>query len=386
MMGGFSFLDWLTSKPDYFVNKRGIMLRRALALCIATAILAPAPSALAQRNNQQQQQQPKRSKAEQADIDALSGAVDFAAAGKTATDVGLTWEMSHFLKSPDGSTEIPFVITVDKATLPAKEASVYIRLMEKSQIPALAAIVNATGQEKTDKDDKDKKEAKTPPPPPSYPWQNIYFIEVPQDGKIARAIAVAPGEDEMFVAVKERAKDDKSKTPPKIGVLQKSLTVPDFNNGQLATSEVIVAKGIEQLQQPLPQNKLAENPYVFGPLRVMPTVDGKFGKSGELNLVFWIYNAGVSSATSKPDVQVEYNFNQKTADGEKFFNRTQPSQLNATTLPPEFDFAKGHQLTEVQSIPLASFPPGDYRLEIKVTDKTNSKTVTQNVNFNVAAS
>jgi hypothetical protein len=55
-------------------------------------------------------------------------------------------------------------------------------------------------------------------------------------------------------------------------------------------------------------------------------------------------------------------------------------------LPPEFDFAKGHQLTEVQSIPLGSFPPGDYRLEIKVTDKTNSKTVTQNVNFNVAAS
>jgi hypothetical protein len=103
-------------------------------------------------------------------------------------------------------------------------------------------------------------------------------------------------------------------------------------------------------------------------------------------VVFWIYNAGLSSLTSKPDVQVEYNFNQKTAEGEKFFNKTQPSQLNATTLPPEFDFAKGHQLTEVQTIPLASFPPGDYRLEIKVTDKTSSKTVTQNVNFNVAAS
>src|SRR6187549_3909315 len=95
----FRFLDWLTSKPDYLVNemnKRGIMLRRAFALCIAAAILAPAPSALAQQNNQQQQ--PKRSKVEQADIDALSTAVDFAAAGKTATDVGVKWEYSHFLK------------------------------------------------------------------------------------------------------------------------------------------------------------------------------------------------------------------------------------------------------------------------------------------------
>jgi hypothetical protein len=332
---------------------------------------------LAQRPSQQQQQ-PKRSKAEQADIDALSNAVDLAAAGKAATDVGMKWEMHHFLKSPDGSTVFPFVVAVDKATLPANDTTLYIRLMEKSQIAPLAAVVNAT--------DKEKKDAKTPPPPPSYPWQNIYFIEMPSDGKISRAIAVPPGDYEMFVAVKERAKDEKSKTPPKIGVLQKSLTVPDFNNGLLATSEVIVAKSIEQLAQPLPANKVAENPYVFGPLRVSPTMEGKFPKAGELNVVFWIYNAGLSTLTSKPDVQVEYNFNQKTADGEKFFNKTQPSVLNATTLPPEFDFAKGHQLTEVQSIPLSSFPAGDYRLEIKVTDKTSSKTVTQNVNFNVAAS
>jgi hypothetical protein len=208
---------------------------------------------------------------------------------------------------------------------------------------------------------------------------------MPADGKISRAIAAPPGEYEMFVAIKERSKDEKSKTPPKIGVLRKSLVVPDFNTG-LITSEVIVAKSIEQLAQPLPANKAAENPYVFGPLRISPIMDGKFAKAGELNVIFWIYNAGLSTLTSKPDVQVEYNFNQKTADGEKFFNKTAPSALNASTLPAEFDFAKGHQLTEIQTIPLQSFPPGDYRLEIKVTDKTNNKTVTQNVNFNVAAS
>ena len=369
-------------EEDYFVKKRGIMLRRAFALCIAAAILAPAPSVLAQRNNQPQQQQPKRSKAEQADIDALASAVDFAAAGKTATDVGLKWEYSHFLKSPDGSTVIPFVVSVDKATLPANEASMYIRVMDKSQVAALAAAPAAASTDK----DKDKKDAKAATPPPNYPWQNIYFIDMPSDAKISRAIGLAPGEYEMFIAIKERGKDEKSKTPPKVGVLRKPLTVPDFNNGELTTSEIIVAKSIEQLPAALPPNKAAENPYTFGPLKVTPTADPKFAKAGELNVIFWVYNAGVSTATSKPDVQVEYNFNQKTADGEKFFNKTQPSVLNSTTLPPEFDFAKGHQLTEVQSIPLASFPPGDYRLEIKVTDKTSSKTVTQNINFNVAAS
>ena len=37
------------------------------------------------------------------------------------------------------------------------------------------------------------------------------------------------------------------------------------------------------------------------------------------------------------------------------------------------------------SIPLASFPAGDYRLEIKVTDKAGNKTLTQNVAFTVTA-
>jgi len=37
-------------------------------------------------------------------------------------------------------------------------------------------------------------------------------------------------------------------------------------------------------------------------------------------------------------------------------------------------------------VPLTSFAPGDYRLEIKITDKASGKMITQNVNFNVAAS
>ena len=37
-------------------------------------------------------------------------------------------------------------------------------------------------------------------------------------------------------------------------------------------------------------------------------------------------------------------------------------------------------------VPLVSFAPGDYRLEIKITDKPSGKMITQNVNFTVAAS
>jgi hypothetical protein len=47
--------------------------------------------------------------------------------------------------------------------------------------------------------------------------------------------------------------------------------------------------------------------------------------------------------------------------------------------------AQGHQLQTGQAVPLASFPDGDYRLEIKVTDKLANKTLTRDINFTVTA-
>jgi hypothetical protein len=43
----------------------------------------------------------------------------------------------------------------------------------------------------------------------------------------------------------------------------------------------------------------------------------------------------------------------------------------------------GHQLPGSLVVPLMSFPAGDYRLEIKITDKISGKTLTQNTNFTV---
>ena len=55
-------------------------------------------------------------------------------------------------------------------------------------------------------------------------------------------------------------------------------------------------------------------------------------------------------------------------------------------MPPNFDFAAGHQLQSGQAVPLASFPEGDYRLEIKIIDKLANKTLTREINFTVTPS
>jgi hypothetical protein len=222
------------------------------------------------------------------------------------------------------------------------------------------------------------------PAAPTYPWDNVNFIEVRGDGRISRAIALKPGEYEMFLTMKERGplEPQRNQPPAKMGMLRQSITVPDFTAADITTSSVLLGS-VEQIAAPLTPEQQQENPYTFGNMKVVPSADAKLKKSGELQVLFWVY--GTQANAGKPDVQIEYNFHQKTPEGEKYFNKTAPQLLNASTLPPQFDVAAGHQLPGSLVVPLTSFPVGDYRLEIKVTDKLSGKSFTQNVNFTVEA-
>lgn len=344
-----------------------MQIRRVMVLCVAL-FFAAGSFTLAQKAEKDEK---KRSKQEQQDIEALVKMVDGVSMGQeqAPADLTVTWDSNHFVKGQDGKTYVPFTIHVDRSKLAAPGLAVYIRAAAKQ--PTTAA---GTAGEKNDDRKKDEKV--------EYPWDNVHFVDVPENGKVSRAMAVAGGEYDLFVAVKEKSTGDRKQPPQKVGLLQHDLSVPDFNKPELQTSSVIVADSVEPVQTAMTNEQQQENPYTFGTMKIVPSTDPKLQKSAELQVVFWIY--GVSTdASKKPDVQVEYNFHQKTAEGEKYFNKTAPQQLNATTLPPQFDMAAGHQLPGSLVVPLASFPAGDYRLEIKVTDKPSGKTLTREVAFSV---
>ena len=165
-----------------------------------------------------------------------------------------------------------------------------------------------------------------------------------------------------------------------------ALDVARANVAGCAATRVRLAPAgswFDPLPAPLTPQQQADRPYALGTMEIAPVYDLKFKKMSELSTFMLIYNPKTDSA-NKPDVVVEYNFYQKPAgQPEKFFNKTNPQNLNAQTLPPQFDLAAGHQLQSGQAVPLASFPEGDYRLEIKVTDKIANKTLTRDVNFSV---
>jgi hypothetical protein len=295
-------------------------------------------------------------------------------------DVALSWK-NDFLKGQNSLIYTPFTVSVEPGKLTASSVAVYLRVAAKGTNAVPAAKPPVADKDKK-KNAKDAKRDESP-----YPFEDAYFADLrgaaAQPLRMSRAFAVPAGEYDVYIGLRERpASGAAPDAPVKVAVLKQELTVPNYHGDELQTSSVIVAEKIEQLTAPLSPDAARERPYVLGEAEIVPAPDLKFKKTEELSVVFQVY--GVKFGDDKrPDLTVEYKFLQKDASGEKPFNNTPPQAFNAQTLPPNFDPAQGHQIVGGQAVPLATFPEGDFRLEIKITDNKAGKTITRDVLFSV---
>ena len=346
--------------------------RRVVALCSAGALVCSG-TLLAQ-------QVKKLTDAQRREVQEIVKIIDSVAAAPTApNDLSLTWAREDVLKAQGNQEYVPFTVMIDPSKVSGNSVTIYWRVVAKTAAPA-AAPATPPAPARSDEDRK-------APPKPEYAYEDISTAALQSKSglvPISRSFAVAPGAYEVTVVVKEPTpqKQQRNAPPLKMSVLKQNVDIPDLWNGELNTSTVFLAQRIDPLPAPLTPQQQAERPYALGTMEIVPVVDTKFTKKSELSTLVLIYNVK-TDATNKPDVTVEYNFYTKQGSGEKFFNKTNPQSLNAQTLPPQFDFAAGHQLQSGQAVPLASFPEGDYRLEIKITDKLAAKSLTRNVNFTV---
>ena len=308
--------------------------------------------------------------------------VDDLAAGQPApNDLSAAWLREDFLKAQGNKEYVPFTVQIDSSKVAGGNVAFYWRVVAKGG--DAAATPAPAGKKDDKKDDKKDNKKKT-----DYAYEDVSFLPLAAGQnpmRIARSFTVSAGTYDVYIVVKEPTpeKAPKNAPAPKMSAFKQTVTVPDFWNGDLNTSSVIIAQRIDPLAAPLTAQQQADRPYALGTMEITPVYDLKFKKASELSTFMLIYNPK-TDATNKPDVTVEYNFYQKPAgQPEKFFNKTNPQSLNGATLPPQFDLAAGHQLQSGQAVPLASFPEGDYRLEIKVTDRLSSKTLTRDVNFSV---
>src|SRR5262245_2496349 len=184
-----------------------MQVRRVLALLIAILLVSVAAPLVAQRNNDKQ---PQRSPQEQADIQALVQTVEVA----LLSDVGITvpapgtpppatpptakpltsgapdssqgelpvkWESNHFVKGQT-DTYIPFTLQLDKASL-SSGAAVWIRVVNAEQAAAFASQVTAPAARPQGNNRNQQPPART-----VFAWDNGSFVDVPDGGKLQRAI------------------------------------------------------------------------------------------------------------------------------------------------------------------------------------------------------
>jgi hypothetical protein len=337
--------------------------RRALALAAACVFAAAtATPSFAQEKR-------KLTKDESTHYEALHALVDAVAAGKQPApgDVKLTMHNYFLLSGAD--VYIPFTLDLNPAFSQIPFA-MYLRAVAKTP-PAAAPAGAAKG--------KGKVSGGVPTSgTTTYAFEDIAFYPEKSE-HVNRALELAPGDYDVYIAMSERPAKDKKAPAPKTTVLVQTLTVPNLTSG-LNTSSIMLANSLDQSAAQLNGQQQLEQPYTISGFKIAPNFMNSFPKTGELLWVFYIYNEA-AAANGKPDLNVEYNFFRAGED--KPFVNMPPAAFNASTLPAEFNLAAGHTVFVGQGVPLQTFNPGDYKVEMKITDKTNNQSVTRSVNFTV---
>ena len=369
---------------------------RVQAACVAVALLTVAP-AVAQDDLEDWQRAELRSM-----LEAIEAAID----GRIVPTGDPFGFRADFLKGTDGNAYVPFTLSIDPDRVDAPSLSMYLYVVEPGDDDPI--------------------------------FEDAYFADVTSGGdepiRLSRAFAAPGGAYDVYIVLRESSRDlapesdppgdrDRARIDEYCGglfaddlssrfacqeqeylayrlqrrprlsydgdedsatmmMLRARVDVPDLWNGQLQLSSVIVPELVEPMAQPLTPEEQILSPYSLGTTRIVPKFDEDFAKQAELSLIFLVYNPGLADQ-SKPDITIEYTFHVRSEGREEYFNRTNPQAFNGQTLPPGFDVTLGHQIVAGQTVPLSLFPAGDYRLEIKVTDNTNSAEIIENVMFTV---
>jgi 5-hydroxyisourate hydrolase-like protein (transthyretin family) len=154
-----------------------------------------------------------------------------------------------------------------------------------------------------------------------------------------------------------------------VGVVNHSLRVPRLPDEKLTLSSLILADRVDSI----PTNQVGTGPFMLGSNKVRPSVNSEFVRSRDkdVNLWFQVYNLKLDEATKKPSATVEMVVTKNNQEVKKIVE--QSSELaNAAS-----------QMTIIRSLPLSEFEPGQYSLQVKVTDNLTKDVIASQDNFTV---
>ncbi|PYR97198.1 MAG: GWxTD domain-containing protein [Acidobacteria bacterium] len=152
-----------------------------------------------------------------------------------------------------------------------------------------------------------------------------------------------------------------------VGTVSQRLQVPRFPDDKLQLSSLILADLVENL----PPSQIGSGSFILGSNKVRPNVNDDFRHDKNLNLWFQVYNLKLDEGTKKPSATVETLITKSGREVKR--DVEQASELSNAAA----------QMTLSKSLSLKDFEPGEYSVQIKVTDNLTKDVIASAEKFTV---
>jgi GWxTD domain-containing protein len=173
-----------------------------------------------------------------------------------------------------------------------------------------------------------------------------------------KVIPLRPGLYKIDLVLKDLNSND-------VGTINQRLAVPRFPEEQLAASSLILADLIE----PLPPRQVGSGAFILGSSKVRPSVEQRFKQDRDLNYWIQVYNLQIDEDLLKPSATVETLI---TRDGQEVQKIVDDSREVSNA---------AQQMTIQKSVSLDEFEPGEYSIQVRITDNLSGDIITQSSKF-----
>jgi GWxTD domain-containing protein len=258
--------------------------------------------------------------------------------------------MEDFLRITAGTVLVPITVQMPRTQMTFVEKNG----VDTATVTVFGRITTLTGRTVQTFDDTMKEDVPASIIQQSKNAEEIYQKQVP----------LSPGLYALDLVLKDTNSGE-------VGVVDTRLAVPQFKEDQLNASSLILADQIS----PVSSKDIGLGQFVIGDVKVRPKLDRSFYQNSEMGVFLQVYNLKVDDKTHKPDVSVQY----------RVVKDKNPNPVLKFDLGPDKLPLHGEELTLQDALTLGSLPPGQYKLEVAITDNlANPKqTITPTQNFTV---
>ena len=177
-------------------------------------------------------------------------------------------------------------------------------------------------------------------------------------GMYQKKIELRPGSYRFDVALQD-------KNSGHTGSFSQDVTAPQFAPNTLALSSLILADAVATR----PEGQSGSGSFVLGNATVSPNVKEEFISTQNLNVWLQVYGLKLDDATRQTSFTVETIVTKEGKELMETLDDGEPSNSSAATV--------------IQTIPLALFEPGEYSLEMKITDEVGKKSISSSRTFTI---